>query len=180
MIGIVRIEIPQTIIQINNPNPGRRELKIYVTAQPSHERAMCFIAGVVLMFHSVMYFFWLTMIFQHFPQYVLHLFMFCIGGVIAILNGVWALPTQEMLLRYCFMLHTKDGQALVFFFLGSIVLSVEDTYDTFDYIVFFWLWLTGIMCTVFYFRDRGGLNSRPLLQQPQQRDVNVQDVYGQM
>ncbi len=31
---------------------GRRELKIYVSPEPSHTRAVCFFAGVILMFKA--------------------------------------------------------------------------------------------------------------------------------
>jgi len=158
---------------------GRRELKIYVTPEPSHTRAICFFAGVLLMFKA---FLDIIIVWDiiYLSYYVVNCFLFGIGAAIAIINGVWALPTQEMLIRYCYMLHTKDGRALIFVFLAAIVTALPGRIsDVLDYITGFWLLGSGIMCAILHVKETGGFQ-QPMPQAGHSAHVNAQDVYGQM
>lgn len=96
-----------------------REIKLYISANPSSERAICLAAGASLLFTSSLWILDIPLLWRSLPKYLVYCFLAVFGGVISLLNGMWALPTQELILKYCYFLHVKDGRAFIFCFLGT-------------------------------------------------------------
>ncbi|CAD7969926.1 unnamed protein product [Amoebophrya sp. A120] len=145
----------------NNPNVQAgvdqiagtaREIKLYVSTNPSSERAICLIGGFALMFTCFLYIIDVFLIFSMLPHYLTYWFLCVFGAAIATLNGHWALPTQELLLKYCYFLHVKDGRAFTFCFLGVLLIALNDWFA--NYITGIYLICTGIMIGMLAVQER--------------------------
>lgn len=139
---------------------GRRKIELYITTTPSSEKAICFVGGCALMVASLLEIINIPLIWHDFPRYIVYWYLFAFGALVAVLNGQWALPTQEVLLKYFYFMHCKDGKGFVCCFLGALVVVVDAWWP--NYIAGFWLFCTGVMCWGLHIQETRNANQQEL------------------